>query len=154
MAYQRCDGAEFGSSDYHEAEPGAPDLLCAACRKVMLATPVPTTWERFALKRPDGRFEHFYHSTMQVGMCGGTSDNMYLVRLTRNETGPYWGWYYSFHPNNGSSRGEASMIYLSEVQTRVCFAYGPEAETKRGRGEIIRLGVEEVRPAKHPEGIR
>ena len=64
------------------------------------------SWERIAMERGD-HFEHFYHSTLQLSVCG--KDPMWRVRLTLDEAGPYWGWLYSHHPANGSRKGEISM---------------------------------------------
>ena len=139
----------------HNADPGAQDELCAACRAKMLDAEAKRPkerriWQLYALRRGD-RFEHFFPSTVQLTMCG--DDPKWLVQLVLDPDGPLWGWYNSHHPSNRNSRGQVSMIYPSEVQVRICFPYAPEAETKRGHGEIVRLRVEPVRPAVHPEGL-
>jgi hypothetical protein len=109
------------------------------------------SWQLLALER-NGRFDHFYGSALQVRMCG--SAPMALVRLTIDKDGPYWGWYHSFHPANGSYLGQISMIYSHRVGVEICFAYGPDAETARGRGEIVRLRVERIREAVDGEHIK
>lgn len=154
MTYQRCEGAS-GFHDTHESDRDATDGLCAACRTIMRTKEVhkPTSWDFFAVKR-ENSFNHFHSSTLHLGVCGGEKGNMFLVRLTLNPDGLYWGWYNSFHPVNSDRGGQVSMVFQSEIQVSVCFAYGPEAETRRGRGEIVRLRVEEIRLSKHPEGIR
>jgi hypothetical protein len=153
MTYLKCEGADWAARDYHQAEPDAPDHLCAACRKAMLEaeTKRPASWGLFAMKRGD-HFEHFYPSTTALRMCG--SDPMFLVCLMPDDAGAYWGWYHSFHPSNRSDKGRISMVYRHRAAVEMCFAYGHEEERKRGRGEIIRLHVEPVRPAMPPEAIR
>lgn len=137
----------------HDADPGACDDLCAACRSKMRDAEVRRpkerrVWQLFALQR-DGGFEHFFQSTTQLTMCG--DGPMWLVHLVIHHEGPLWGWYHSHHPCHGDYRGQVSMIYPSEMQVRICFPYGAEQATKRGHGEIVRLRAEPVRPAVHPE---
>ena len=85
-------------------------------------------------------------------MCG--SGPMALVRLVLDPDGPYWGWYHSHHPYNGERRGEISMIYPNRVCVEICFPYGPDVATAHGHGEIVRLRVERIRDAVHPDHIR
>ena len=135
--------------------PAPEDRLCRTCRKAVWDALVQkgrtTGWELFTMRRGD-RFEHFYPSTTAVGMCG--SDPIVLVRLKLDDNGPYWGWLHSMHPHNRSYRGQVSMIYSSRTLVSICFTYGPEVETKRGYGEIVRLSAEFVRDAVGREGIR
>jgi hypothetical protein len=157
MTYERCPGSKgYSWNDQHEAELGAQDKLCQACRKAMhdaeAADPKEQrVWQLYAMKRGE-RFEHFYPSTMQLTMCG--SDPYFLVELRLDPEGIHWGWYESHHPHNRWSRGHVSMIYPHRMAVEICFPYGPEIETKMGHGEIVRLGVKAIRPAVHPEGIR
>jgi hypothetical protein len=138
----------------HNADPGAQDDLCATCRTKMHAAEAlrpkeRRIWQLYALPRGD-HFEHFFPSTTQVTMHG---NGPWLVKLVLDPEGPLWGWYNSHHPSNRGFRGQVTMIYPSETQVRICFTYGPEAETKRGHGEIVRLRLAPVRPAVHPEGL-
>jgi hypothetical protein len=156
MSFTRCAGSMgYSWNDSHQAERGAKDDLCIACRQAVQRAeanaPVDKrVWQLFAMERKEG-FAHFYPSTMQLKMCG--NDPMAFVQLTVDPEGSHWGWYHSHHPHNRGSRGQVSMIYPSLVQVRICFTYGPEAETARGRGDIVRLRVEKLRAAVHPEGI-
>jgi hypothetical protein len=155
MAYSRCDGAVWGplSSDYHQMEEGAKDHLCAQCRQTMLeeeAAKRPAHWDLYAGQYAD-HLEHFYPSTLQVRSCG--DEPVVLVRLTLAEDGPYWGWYFSYHPSNRSSKGIVSFIYRRDFLVDMCFPYGAAAEARRGTGSIVRLSAEILRPAVHPEGI-
>jgi hypothetical protein len=59
------------------------------------------------------------------------------VRLTEDENGQYWGWL-------DKDETEPSMIWPSEVQFRMCFPYGYEAEEKAGKGKAIRLSITEI----------
>jgi len=108
-------------------------------------------WNLYALRREEG-FAHFYPSTIQLTMCGTAPH--WLVQLAVDADGDLWGWYHTHHPHNRESRGHVSMIYSHRKSVEICFPYGPDAETERGRGEIVRLRVTPVRPAVHPEGIR
>lgn len=110
------------------------------------------SWELYAGKGKDSQFEHFYLSVLQVEMCG--NKEAFLVRLTPDDEGDFYGWHYSDHPDNGSFAGQVSMIYRRAFLVEMCFPYGLEAEVKRGRGNLVRLRVEEIRPAKKGEGIR
>ncbi len=139
----------------HYAEPGAKDGLCATCRLKMREAEDKRpkdkrVWQLYALQR-DGGFAHFYPSTTQVQMCGDAPP--WLVQLAIDHDGPFWAWYHSHHPHNGVSRGYVSMVYPHRTVVEICFPYGPQAETLRGRGEIVRLHVTPVRPAVHPEGL-
>lgn len=111
-----------------------------------------SSWQLFAHQRPDGLFEHFHPSTIQVRLCGN-QENVFLVRLELDdENGEYWGWYHSETSRVFADR--VSMVYRNRLAVEVCFPYGTQAETKRGRGRVVRLRVTPVRPAVHPEGIR
>lgn len=52
----------------------------------------------------------------------------------------YWAWWRV--DDEGNRPDEIAFIYPSEGQVSMCFPYGPEAETARGRGQIIRVRVE------------
>lgn len=110
------------------------------------------TWEMFAHANDDGTFTHFHESTGAVNMCG--SGQVVLTRLRLDPEGTRWGWYHSFHPYNRGARGRVSMIGLHEMAVRICFPYGPEVETAAGKGQIVRLSAQLVRPALGREGIR
>ena len=148
----RCEGAEW--NDWGHARPDGEDRLCTPCRRLVVeaaAVDARRTWELFAQQYEDGHLEHFYHGTAAYCVCG--PEPIFLVRLTRDPEGPYWGWHYSHHPANGSNRGSVSMIYRNETLVRICFPYGVEVETKRGRGELRRFRVEVLRPAVGRESI-
>lgn len=102
----------------------------------------PREWKLFALDRPEG-LQHFFPSTLQCRMCG--DDPIAPVRVWLDDEGPLWGWYYS--------PGKVSMIYSHRLAVEVCFAGGTEAACKLGRGRVVRLGVEKLRPAEGSEGI-
>lgn len=136
--------------------PGVADRLCLACHQTMIEAEAKQpmkdrSWELFALQ-VDDHFEHFYPGTIGVKLCG--DEPIVLVRLTQDSEGPYWGWYHSHHPVNKPHQGHVSFIYRFRQAVSMCFAYGPEIETKCGRGEIVRLRAEFVRLAVHPEGIK
>lgn len=141
----------------HYAATGVQDSLCVPCRQAVAdleaRNPVrERAWELFAHLNDDGSITDFYESTVAVGMCG--SGQIALVRLHLAADGPYWGWYHTFHPYNRTARGRVSMIWNHEQAVRMCFAYGPETETKAGRGHIVRLNAQVVRPAYAREGIK
>ena len=51
---------------------------------------------------------------------------------------PYWGWLATDDPN------KYIFIFASKQQLDMCFPYGPDAETARGRGRCVNLMVEEI----------
>lgn len=150
-----CEGVKLSAPmrEWHEADAGAEDRLCSACRQKMIAAEAeaPREWQLYALDRPEG-LQHFYPSTLQCRMCG--DDPIVLVRLRLDDDGPLWAWYRSFHPGNGSAGGGVGFVYQHRIAVEVCFTYGAEAEFRRGRGRMVRLSVEKLRPAVHPEGLR
>lgn len=93
---------------------------------------------RYAHKMDSGRFTDIYKTKAMVRFCDGkVPKQMYKILLEEdNESGSYWGWYYDHTDGDGFS-----MIWASEAQFRICFPYGPEAEEKMGRGEIVRFNV-------------
>ena len=147
---------------YAKPEPGhekAEDHLCHKCRAAMVEAnaTIPSTWEMFA-EQKDDHFEHFYPSTIQVRMCGEGFGNkrpipIFLVKLTRDEKGPYWGWLASHHPYNRDRGGSVSMVYRNRMSVDICFPYGVDSAIKRGHGEVIRVRAEIIRPAEDSEGL-
>jgi len=159
MSYVRCDGSRgFSFQDQHQAEEGAADTLCAACRKAMgdaeAARPMAErTWLLYAERTDeDEQLTHFFPSTLQVRMCG--SGPLMLARLRIDPEGPHWGWYESHHPYNRDRRGHVTMIYPAKLLVDMCFPGGTAPEIKRGHGQLVRLSAEIVRAAIDPEGIR
>jgi hypothetical protein len=98
------------------------------------------TWCRkeqdlFALKWETGIFHNFYPSTIQMSLCGDPP--YYRVRLTPNSEGEYWAWHdFAKDVYNFANHNRNGVI--------ICFPYGPEIEEKLGRGEIIRVRVDEL----------
>ena len=152
---ERCEGVEISARSWesHDADGGS-DRLCAACRKAASDADAaqPQSWELFCGEDGEGLFEHFYESIMQVKMCG--NERIVRVRLVPDDAGLYWGWYYGHHPANRSFKGDVSMVYRHKLAVEVCFAYGTDAETKRGRGKVVRLRAELVRRLAKEEGDR
>ena len=157
-AWVRCVGSRgYSYEEMHGAESGAPDELCAACRKAMVAAEAARpmaerTWLLYAGVDDKGLLRHFWSSTMQVQLCA--RDKIVLTRVRVDSNGSQWGWYRSYHPINGASMGHVTMIYPLKMLVEMCFAYGTAPEVKRGHGQLVSLSVEVIRPAVHPEGIR
>lgn len=97
--------------------------------------------ELFAMRRGD-RIEHFYPSTVAVRMCGpGT---IVRVRVTDDPAGAHWAWW-------NAERRHHSFVYGFRDAVAMCFPYGPEAETARGRGEVVQVRVDVLRDATAEE---
>lgn len=144
MVYNRCFGSEIGEYNHPNGKENQFDLCDACWEKFQQAESIASCfasslrWPLYAGMRDD-HFEHFYPSEMLVRMCGEMS--IFKVELMLDDNGPYWGWLYSYHPSNRTLQGTVSMIYRVKMAVEICFAYGSKAETKRGRGRIVRLNV-------------
>lgn len=82
----------------------------------------------------DGRFYNIFPSVFQVKMCGYDKDEIWVLNFEEDADGDYWSFQdndeYSFH-----------LIHPNKVLFDMCFAYGPDAEVKAGRGRIVRLNL-------------
>lgn len=58
-----------------------------------------------------------------------------VEELTATEA-DYWAWW-------SAEDSTVKFIWASKVQVSMCFPYGPETETARGRGRVVRVRVEE-----------
>lgn len=91
--------------------------------------------ELFALKWETGIFHSFYPSEIQMSLCGDPP--YYRVRLTPDPEGGYWAWHdFVKDVYNFTNHNREGVV--------ICFPYGPEIEEKLGRGEIIRVRVDEL----------
>lgn len=92
-----------------------------------------TQWAMFAHRYPTGHFVHvgpeFYVKNHLL------NDPIIPVTVSEEPNGRYWGWIVT-------GEDTPRMIWPSEVQFKMCFPYGPEAEQERGRGRIVRLKIE------------
>jgi len=91
--------------------------------------------ELFALKWPSGIFHSFCPNTACMSLCGDPP--YYRVKLTPDPEGAYWTWH-EFEKN------EYRYTNHNRVGVEICFPYGLEIETTLGRGELIRVRVEEL----------
>ena len=91
--------------------------------------------ELFALKRSSGVFGSFFPSLKAMSLCGDPP--YYRVKLTLDPAGEYWTWH-DFEKN------DYHFTNHNRLGVEICFPYGPEIETKLGRGEIVRVRVEEL----------
>jgi len=56
------------------------------------------------------------------------------VEVTEDPEGPYHGWL-------ETGEDTPSMIWPSQAQRDMCFAYGPKTEEDRGRGKMMRFTI-------------
>lgn len=97
----------------------------------------PREWTMYAQRQTeivDGREFMEFGDEQWVRMCYG--GDVVRVVLTEDPDGPYWGWIDYDDPD------EPTMVQPHEGMFTMQFAYGPEAEAARGRGEIVRMTVE------------
>lgn len=87
----------------------------------------------YAEKLENGSFRHIFPSKLQLAMCG--CKNPVKIKVTKNKTGKYWGW------DDGES---ISMIYSRFEAFAICFPYGVDAAEKVGRGNRVKLDIEEI----------
>jgi len=79
---------------------------------------------------------HSHPKTVQAyGTSAGDVAALSLREARHGEDTPYFGWL-SYEDRR------FSMVYPALCLTRMCFAYGPEAEEDRGRGRLVNLVVE------------
>ena len=102
--------------------------------------------ETFAQRRdskhhPSGfYYSGFYpHRALFATSGPGTiySMRVTLIDATEATDADYWAWW-------SSEDQTLKFIWASKAQVSMCFPYGPDAETARGRGRIVRVRVEEV----------
>ena len=63
------------------------------------------------------------------------------VLLTEDENGHYYGWM-------ETGEDKPCMIWPSRIQRDTCFAYGMQAAIDHGKGQPIKLKVEEIKEEK------
>jgi len=94
------------------------------------------SWKMFVYKYPDCYMHFGCYAYVKIH---GLSYPIVEVELTENENGEYYGWIDSEGDLNGS------LVWPSNAQTEMCFAYGSKIEEERGRGKKIRLSVVEIK---------
>mgnify|MGYP003394149107 CR=1 FL=1 len=65
------------------------------------------------------------------------------VTVTEDPDGPYWGWLDDPDGGHWKPNDYPEFIWHEKMAFDMCFAYGPEAEVKAGKGRIVRLRIEE-----------
>lgn len=95
----------------------------------------PRQWKMFAGRITDRGRMHVESSPKIVRMYG---DEPVAVIATEDPAGTHYGWIYADDPGRGPV-----MIQPHEGLFSMQFPYGPEAEAARGKGEIVRLRVED-----------
>lgn len=100
----------------------------------MLTPPEEFSFLCVARKTEDG-FKNFFPHPVQLRLSGDPP--YYLVRVSLNEEGPYWGWW---TPNKGINH-----IYISKIGLAICFPYGLKVAEERDDGRVVRVAVSEVR---------
>lgn len=92
----------------------------------------------------NARYFGFYETRGHFHTSGPEPiDRLSVTVIAEAEATPedYWAWW------NISDYGrpdQISFVWCSRGQVDMCFPYGAESETKRGRGEIIRVRVEKL----------
>lgn len=97
-----------------------------------MADIAPRRWRMHAsYNEKAGVFMHFGHPRyVELYGCRPVP-----VAVAEDPEGRYWGWL----PAGG---GDPEMVQPHKGMFDVQFAYGPEAEERRGRGTVVRLTVE------------
>lgn len=100
---------------------------------------MPESWSMHAVRLEDGLLHY-------VGALRGIefrrleqSALPVVVRLVADgdPAATHWAWW-------RAGRDVPEMIYPRRVLFNACFPYGPQIEQERGRGQIVRLAVEEA----------
>jgi len=65
------------------------------------------------------------------------SDPVRRVLVREDPGGDHWAWW-------DSAEQRFHYVFKNIQMLRACFANGPEAETTRGRGELLLVSVQEV----------
>lgn len=95
------------------------------------------SWNMFAYEYDRNGRKFFMHIGPEFYVrIHGLSEPIVPVIVTENPNGEYWGWF-----ETGSSEPDYCVLWPSEGQFRMCFAYGPDAEAKAGRGRIARFDI-------------
>ena len=95
-----------------------------------------TEYILYSGKLDDGTLWNFYeHPHIITMMCG--SKKAYKVKVTICNEGTYYGWY-------ENKEEKVIHIYPNEALVEMCFPYGSAIETKHGKGNIVKLKVEEI----------
>lgn len=97
----------------------------------------PRQWVMYAQRQDevvDGREFFHFGDEQWVRMCYG--GDVVPVVLTEDPAGHYWGWI-----DVGDEDGP-TMVQPHWGMFSMQFAYGPDAEVKRGRGEIVQVRVD------------
>ncbi len=92
----------------------------------------PRTWNMWA--HDYGKCFIHIGPKRYVELHGITSSPIVEIRLTEDTTGDYYGWL-------KTGQDTPTMIWPSEAQFSMCFAYGPNVEVERGEGQKLRFTV-------------
>lgn len=94
----------------------------------------------FIQKRPDGRMSGFYPSP-RLFLTAGTNPvfKVHVVVVADDEAveSDYWAWW-------SAADQTFKFVWPARFLVEMCFTYGSQAETERGRGRICRVRVEEA----------
>lgn len=91
-------------------------------------------WNAYAHQFENGRFHTIGPKDyVKLHMLSGP---IFPVQVEVDEKGDYWGWQYT-----GKEAELPRMIWPTEIQFKMCFAYGPQVEVDAGKGRIVRLKV-------------
>lgn len=101
------------------------------------------TQKQFAVKLESG-FYHFFSNSWLTASCAGKEEVICLVEITEDSVGDYWTWY-----NKEDNDFQFTAPFKQAVD--MCFAYGYEADEKRGRGKLIQVFVKEIREIEKHE---
>jgi hypothetical protein len=135
---------ECSSESEHESQAKHPK--CAHCGHAY-GPPKPgssTICYAHKSKREVNHWEHVsLHPKVTYFHDFNETNPIFCIRVTLDEeTGTYWAWW-------DYQNQHFTMVYPHLLLVRVCFAYGPEAEEKRGRGKVCRVRIEEENNANN-----
>jgi hypothetical protein len=87
--------------------------------------------------RETEEYWHFYPNMGCVEMCG--PEKIYKVNVIEDPAGTYWGWW-----SLEEKTPAFIFVYPAEILLNMCFPYGPQAETDRGRGFKMSVRIEMI----------
>jgi hypothetical protein len=108
----------------------------------------PRQWTLWAHKvwiKHEGRFV-FHHARPGKWWVElhGLDSPIVRVRAVETPEGEYYGWIGAKSPDE-----PPCMIWPHRGLFSMCFPYGPDAEVKAGRGEIVRMEITEIQGEDH-----
>lgn len=104
----------------------------------------PRTWEMWAGRNPHRKGE-LLHAGPHSRYVQSYGLAPIPVIVTEDPDGPHWGW---IHAASEALQRDAadhpSLIQPRESMFVMQFPYGPDEEAARGKGQIVRLRIEEA----------